>query len=82
MLCSCIIFGQHINEYFFIIYRQFFYDAVPMVATEASLALTAKLVAEKIVQGVEADAWLTQLAFIPRPNYEMLAAIMVNLMSY
>jgi hypothetical protein len=55
--------------------KQFFFDAIPMVATEASLSLTQKLISEKVVQGAEAEMWLTQLAFIPRPTYSMLTAI-------
>lgn len=49
-----------------------------MVSTEASLALMHKLISEKTVQGTEADLWLTQLAFIPRPTYNMLAMIKVR----
>lgn len=49
-----------------------------MVASEASIALTKTLISEKIVQGAEAEMWLTQLAFIPRPTVEMLAAIQVG----
>lgn len=49
-----------------------------MVATEASMALTKKLIADKIVQGTEAEMWLTQLAFIPRPTIAMLSAVKVS----
>lgn len=49
-----------------------------MVATEASLALTRKLISEKVVQGAEAEMWLAGLAFIPRPTYSMLTMIKVS----
>lgn len=58
-------------------YRQFFFDAIPMVATEASLAMMQKLISEKVVNGPEAEMWLTQLALIPRPTYQMLSVIKV-----
>lgn len=53
-----------------------------MVATEASLALAKKLIDEKIVQGVEAEMWLTQLAFIPRPSVAMLTVVKVYIIIY
>lgn len=48
-----------------------------MVATEASLAMMQKLISEKVVNGPEAEMWLTQLALIPRPTYQMLSVIKV-----
>jgi hypothetical protein len=55
--------------------KQFFFDAVPMVATEASLSMMQKLISERVIEGAEAEMWLTQLAFIPRPSHQMLTVI-------
>ena len=74
LLCKYIVI--YCNDCFAIA-RQFFYDAIPMVATEASMALTKKLISDKIVQGTEAEMWLTQLAFIPKPTIAMLSAVKV-----
>ena len=71
-------FGNSIHTFFFIFRRQFFYDAVPVVFTEASLSLAKKLITDKTVQGFEADVWLTELAFIPRPTPAMLAVVKVR----
>ena len=70
--------GKFYSHVFFIFRRQFFYDAVPVVFTEASLSLAKKLITDKTVQGFEADVWLTELAFIPRPTPAMLAVVKVR----
>lgn len=41
------------------------------------MALTEKLISDETVKGAEAELWLTQLAFIPRPSYKMLENVKV-----
>ena len=52
-------------------------DAIPMVNTEASVALISEMVLAGKVNGMEADIWLTSMAFIGKPTAAMLALLTV-----
>lgn len=50
-----------------------------MVGSQASLKMMTQLIISQEVSGVEADMWLTTLAFIQHPTIEMLSEVKVNL---
>ncbi|XP_062611984.1 uncharacterized protein LOC134273790, partial [Saccostrea cucullata] len=52
--------------------RKFFMDAIPMAGTSASVAMLSKMINDNDVTGIEADMWLTTLAFIPSPTKDMI----------
>ncbi|XP_052255844.1 uncharacterized protein LOC127861416 isoform X2 [Dreissena polymorpha] len=51
---------------------KFFLDAVPMTGTSEGIQFMTQLITTSVVTGVEADMWMTTLAFIQNPNLEML----------
>ncbi|KAJ8307373.1 hypothetical protein KUTeg_015457 [Tegillarca granosa] len=55
--------------------RKFFLDAIPMVGTSSSLRLLTELITSNEVNGIEADMWMTSLAFIQNPTKDMLKEI-------
>ncbi|XP_061171948.1 uncharacterized protein LOC133181472, partial [Saccostrea echinata] len=55
--------------------RKFFMDAIPMVGTSASVAMLSKMINDDEVTGIEADMWLTTLAFIPSPSKDMIREV-------
>merc|ERR1711971_62585 len=55
--------------------RKFFLDAIPMVGSDASLKLMTKLISNNDVTGLEADMWMTTLAFIQHPTKEMIKEV-------
>ena len=55
--------------------RKFFLDAIPMTGTVDSLKMLTQLLISKEVTGLEADMWLTTLAFIQHPTLDMLAEV-------
>ena len=57
--------------------RKIVRDAIPMVNTEASVALISEMVLAGKVNGMEADIWLTSMAFIGKPTAAMLASLTV-----
>lgn len=59
--------------------RKFFLDAVPMTGTPASVTMLTKMITENEVTGIEADMWMTTLAFIPSPSKDMIREVMVRL---
>ena len=58
-------------------FRKFFLDAIPMTGTVNSLKLMVQLLVTKEVTGIEADMWLTTLAFIQQPTMDMIAEVKV-----
>jgi hypothetical protein len=58
-----------------IYFRKFFHDAVPMVGTPASVSLISELINQRHIRGIEADMWVTSLAFIQNPSKEMLVSV-------
>lgn len=56
---------------------KFFLDAIPMSGTIDSLRLMVQLLTSGQVTGIEADMWMTSLAFIQNPSKEMLAEVKV-----
>lgn len=59
--------------------RKFFLDAVPMTGTPASVAMLTKMITDNEVTGIEADMWMTTLAFIPSPSKDMIREVLVRL---
>ncbi|XP_076440191.1 uncharacterized protein LOC143279842 [Babylonia areolata] len=55
--------------------RKFFQDALPMVATEASLRMMADLLTSEEIKDSQATFWLTSLAFLSNPTKEMISAV-------
>lgn len=53
-------------------------DAIPMLGTQASLKMMTSLISRKEVTGIEANLWLTTLAFIKDPTKDMLKEVKVN----
>ena len=49
-----------------------------MTGTVDSLKLMVQLLNNKEVTGIEADMWLTTLAFIQQPTIDMLAEVKVT----
>ena len=49
-----------------------------MAGTSASLKMLAQLLVDDEVTGIEADMWLTTLAFIQEPTIEMLSEVKVR----
>ena len=60
-----------------IIFRKFFQDALPMVATGAALRMMGDLLTSDEVKDAQATFWLTSLAFLPNPTKDMVAAVQV-----
>ncbi|XP_056021701.1 uncharacterized protein LOC130054813 [Ostrea edulis] len=56
--------------------RKFFMDAVPMVGTSASVVMLTKMINDNEVTGMEADMWLTTLAFIQSPSKDMIREVL------
>ncbi|KAL3871450.1 hypothetical protein ACJMK2_039447 [Sinanodonta woodiana] len=54
---------------------KFFLDAIPMVGTSSSLRMLTRLIVNKDVTGIEAEMWMTTMAFIQKPTMEMLTEI-------
>ncbi|GFR65207.1 apolipophorin [Elysia marginata] len=52
--------------------KKFFYDALPMVGTSASVQVMVELLLSKEVQGMQAQLWLKSLHFLPEPTEEMV----------
>lgn len=50
-------------------------DAMPIINTEASVALISKMVVAGNAMETEADIWLTSLAFIGKPSLPMLVSV-------
>lgn len=64
--------------YFFnLLYRKFFLDAIPMTGTVDALRMMTQLLISREVSGIEADMWLTTLAFTQHPTLDMLAEVKV-----
>ncbi|XP_041357844.1 uncharacterized protein LOC121374798 [Gigantopelta aegis] len=55
--------------------RKFLLDAIPMAGTSSSVQVLKELLLSKDVTGVEADMWLTSLAFIQNPTRAMLEEV-------
>ncbi|XP_062611985.1 uncharacterized protein LOC134273791, partial [Saccostrea cucullata] len=55
--------------------RKFFMDAIPMAGTSASVAMLSKMINDNDVTGIEADMWLTTLAFISSPTKDMIREV-------
>ncbi|XP_074640348.1 uncharacterized protein LOC141898387 isoform X2 [Tubulanus polymorphus] len=55
--------------------KKYFHDAIPMVNSEASVALISALVTNQHMRGLEADMWVTSLAFIQSPTTQMLKSV-------
>ena len=51
-----------------------------MVGTSASISLIRDLVLSGDVTGMEADQWLTSLAFVAKPNADMIRELRVRLL--
>ena len=49
-----------------------------MLGTQASLRMIATLIGNKEVTGIEANMWLTTLAFIKDPTKDMLIEVKVS----
>ena len=58
--------------------RKILRDAIPMINTEASVAFISDMVLAGKVNGMEADIWLTSMAFIGKPTAAMLASLTVR----
>ncbi|XP_056009974.1 uncharacterized protein LOC125679922 [Ostrea edulis] len=56
--------------------RKFFMDAVPMVGTSASVVMLTKMISDNEVTGMEADMWMTTLAFIQSPSKDMIREVL------
>lgn len=54
-------------------------DAVPMVGTSASVVMLTKMINDNEVTGMEADMWLTTLAFIQSPSKDMIREVLVRI---
>ncbi|CAH1773813.1 unnamed protein product [Owenia fusiformis] len=52
--------------------RKYFFDALPMAGSSASIKLMKTLLITGEVTGLEADAWLTVMAFVQNPTQEMI----------
>lgn len=52
--------------------KKFFMDALPSVATAASVRMMTESMVNGEVTGLDADAWLTSLAFVSQPTLEMV----------
>jgi len=63
---------------YYLINRKIFLDAIPMTGTPASLKMLTQLLVSDEVSGIEAEMWLTTLAFVQTPTVEMLAEIKVS----
>ncbi|XP_014673849.1 PREDICTED: uncharacterized protein LOC106814086 [Priapulus caudatus] len=55
--------------------KQFFLDAIPMVGTTGSVSMIRELISSGQVTGVEAEMWLTSLAFLKTINKNMILEI-------
>jgi len=53
--------------------RRLFLDAIPMLGNAHSMAIMKDMIIGKKVSALEANLWLTSLAFVQKPNAEMLA---------
>lgn len=58
--------------------RKFFMDAIPMVGTSASVVMLTKMINDNEVTGMEADMWMTTLAFIQSPSKDMIREVLVS----
>ena len=54
-------------------------DALPTLATPASLSVMRDLMLDGHVTGVEADLWMTSMTFINEPTKPMLAEVLVSI---
>jgi hypothetical protein len=63
------------SEKFCNIAKKFFQDALPTVGTSASVSMMSYLIKNEEVTDMEADLWLTSLAFISKPTKEMLVEV-------
>ncbi|CAN8003935.1 unnamed protein product [Ixodes hexagonus] len=52
--------------------RKFFMDALPVVGSAASIRMMTESMVSGEVTGIDADAWLTSLAFVSQPTLEMV----------
>ncbi|KAL8597069.1 hypothetical protein ACOMHN_057558 [Nucella lapillus] len=55
--------------------KKFFVDALPMVGTDATVAMMMQMLTNNDVTGLEADMWLTSLALIQEPSSAMLEQV-------
>ena len=49
-----------------------------MIGTQASVAMLTKLIIDNEVTGLEADMWMTTLAFIPNPSKDIVKEVLVS----
>ena len=54
-------------------------DALGHLSTTAAISLVRDLIITEKMSNLEADSWLTSLAFINRPTEEMIAASVVRI---
>lgn len=58
--------------------RKFLLDAAPLVGTAASYGLMKDIIQEGLLSNLEADMWLSSLAFQPKPTIEMITVVAVG----
>lgn len=60
--------------------RKYFYDAIPLLGSTASVALARDLIKKGEVTSAETAIWLTSFAFISNPTAELLneAQVIIN----
>lgn len=73
---KCLFF---IGVLVIICFRKILRDAVPIINTEASVALISEMLLAGKAMELEADIWLTSLAFIGKPTIAMLSYVAVRL---
>ena len=74
-MCVLILFKAVTKAVTLYIYRKFFVDALPMVGSEASLAMMTQMLMSNDISGLEADMWLTSLSLIQEPSPAMLQEV-------
>jgi hypothetical protein len=55
--------------------KEFFHDAIPSVSTAASANLMRELIESGEMSHIDADMWLTSLAFVAQPSSEMIREV-------
>jgi hypothetical protein len=63
-------------------FRKFFLDAIPMSGSRETLKLMVQLLVSEQVTGLDADMWMTTLAFVQNPSIDMLADVKVKVQEY
>ncbi|KAK8762358.1 hypothetical protein V5799_026376 [Amblyomma americanum] len=56
--------------------KKFFVDSLPAVGSPAAIRMMTDSIVSGLVNGVEADIWLTSLAFVSKPTIEMVEYVM------